>query len=264
MSAQRSTSAQAFGRTRLPRTGKATVPPETVEEDDSARQEQDENEQGPAKNSAGEIANAGEDAEEQNDREGLDDQLDGTVEPEDGDQEQSLTERLFEELEFLKMKNQRLELEMNTMREKAAERPARKGTSGEESKGSERQSVRARVQAEKYGTALSDSKGDYMDPEDVWEGVDPYARLKEVSSVVRAAVMLSQDDRYRARRFPLFGRDHREGRQPLHTRRFGDRTLRYRNARIRTRSEGKDVEANEREERRRVERRTNRSAGREV
>lgn len=61
-----------------------------------------------------------------------------------------------------------------------------------------------------------------------------------------------------------FGRDHREARQPLRTGRFGDRTLRYRNAQIRTRSEGKDVEANEREERRRVERRTNRSAGREV
>ena len=64
--------------------------------------------------------------------------------------------------------------------------------------------------------------------------------------------------------FLVFGRDHREARQPLRTRRFGDRTLRYRNARIRTRSEGKDVEANEREERRRVERRTSRSAGREV
>ena len=196
MSAQRSTSAQPFGRTRLPRNGKATVPPETVEEDDSARQEQDEDEQGPAKNSAGEITNAGEDAEEQNDREGLDDQLDGTRETEDEEQELSLTERLFEELELLKMKNQRLELEMNAMRERAAERPARKGTSGEEGKGSERRSVRARVQAEKYGTALSDSEGDYMDPEDVWEGVDPYARLNEVSSTVRAAVMQDRAKAY--------------------------------------------------------------------
>jgi hypothetical protein len=76
--------------------------------------------------------------------------------------------------------------------------------------------------------------------------------------------IVSQDDRYRARRAPLFGRGHREARQPLRTRRSGDRTLRHRNARIRTRSEGRDVEASERERRRRVERRTSRSAGGEV
>ena len=45
-----------------------------------------------------------------------------------------------------------------------------------------------------------------------------------------------------------FGRGHREARQPLRTRRSGDRTLRYRNARIGTRSEGKDLEANKRED----------------
>jgi hypothetical protein len=61
-----------------------------------------------------------------------------------------------------------------------------------------------------------------------------------------------------------FGRGYREARRPLRTRRFGDQTLRYRNARIGTQSEGKDFEANKREECRRVGRRTSRSAGGDV
>jgi hypothetical protein len=38
--------------------------------------------------------------------------------------------------------------------------------------------------------------------------------------IVRKGEIMSQDDRYRARRVPRFGRDHREARRPLRTRRF--------------------------------------------
>jgi hypothetical protein len=95
--------------------------------------------------------------------------------------ETDISARLLEEHEALKMQNTKLLLEMNEMKGQAVQDSVRQSRPAKE----ERTSVRLRLQTKRYDPALSDSKAEDSDVKDIWEGLDPYARLSEVPKPVR-------------------------------------------------------------------------------